>query len=135
MSKSDHLTKSAPALDYRQTHRHLPQRALVLPAETELYHVTRIFQALSDFTRAKVIFAMTQGERSVNEIAAAVNASPSAVSHHLRRLRDAGLVAFHRHGNQVFYSIENIHICTILEEAQHHTDHTQFSASQRAKQK
>ena len=129
------MIKSTTKLEQRQAHRHPQQRALVLPAATELHHVTRIFQALSDFTRAKVIFALTQGERSVNEIAAVVDASPSAVSHHLRRLRDAGLVAFHRHGNQVFYSIENVHICAILEEAQHHTDHTQFSAGERAQRK
>src|SRR5262245_60751324 len=74
-----------------------------LPAEQGLIDLVQIFQALSDLTRVKVVFALTEGERSVNDLADAVNASPSAVSHHLRRLKDAGLVTFHRHGNQVFY--------------------------------
>jgi len=112
---------------------HLRSRNLQLPSEAELMHVIRIFQALSDLTRAKVIFALTQGERSVNEIATIVGASPSSVSHHLRRLRDAGLVEYHRHGNQIFYSIEDIHIAAILEEAQHHTEHTQFGTVARVK--
>ncbi len=100
-----------------------------------MLNVIQIFQALSDLTRAKVIFALTQGEQSVNEIATIVGASPSSVSHHLRRLRDAGLVEYHRHGNQIFYSIEDIHIAAILAEAQHHTEHTKPDAGYRSKRK
>ena len=114
---------------------HLSSRNLQLPSDPEMQTVIRIFQALSDLTRARVIFALTQGERSVNEIATIVGASPSSVSHHLRRLRDAGLVEYHRHGNQIFYSIEDIHIAAILEEAQHHTEHAQSNPIHRAKRK
>lgn len=116
-------------------HHRLRSRDLPLPQEQDLLNVIQIFQALSDLTRAKVIFALTQGERSVNEIAVVVGASPSSVSHHLRRLRDAGLVEYHRHGNQIFYSIEDVHIAAILEEAQHHTEHTQLGPVHRAKRK
>ncbi|MBI5304011.1 MAG: winged helix-turn-helix transcriptional regulator [Chloroflexi bacterium] len=116
-------------------HHHLRSRDLQLPDEQDLLCVIKLFQALSDLTRAKVIFALTQGERSVNEIAVIVGASPSSVSHHLRRLRDAGLVEYHRHGNQIFYSIEDVHIAAILEEAQHHTEHAQLGAVHRAKRK
>lgn len=114
-------------------HQHLHSHELRLPNDPEMLNVIRIFQALSDLTRAKVIFALTQGERSVNEIAAIVGASASTVSHHLRRLRDAGLVEYHRHGNQIFYSIEDVHIASILEEAQHHSDHARLGATYRAK--
>lgn len=116
-------------------HQHLHSRELQLPSDPDMLNVIRIFQALSDLTRAKVIFALTQGERSVNEIAALVGASPSSVSHHLRRLRDARLVEYHRHGNQIFYSIEDIHIAAILEEAQRHTEHGQSNIVHRAKRK
>ncbi len=114
-------------------HSHLHSRDLRLPEDPEMLKLIRIFQALSDLTRAKVIFALTQGERSVNEIADLVGASSSAVSHHLRRLRDAGLVEYHRHGNQIFYCIEDIHIAAILEEAQHHSEHAQWGAIHRTK--
>ncbi len=117
----------------RRAHQHLHTHGLRLPGEPEMLNVIRIFQALSDPTRAKVIFALTQGECSVNEIATLVGASPSSVSHHLRRLRDVGLVEYHRHGNQIFYSIEDVHIAAILEEAQHHSDHARFGATHRAK--
>jgi DNA-binding transcriptional ArsR family regulator len=116
-------------------HHHLRPRDLQLPSEPEMLNVIQIFQALSDLTRAKVIFALMQGERSVNEIATIAGASPSSVSHHLRRLRDAGLVEYHRHGNQIFYSIEDTHIAAILEEAQHHTEHTHPVSTRRTRSK
>jgi len=103
--------------------------------EQDMLNVIKIFQALSDLTRARVIYALTQGERSVNDLAVAVSASPSDVSHHLRRLRDAGLVTFHRHGNQVFYSIEDAHIAAILEEALNHIDHAYAERIHHAKPK
>ncbi|HZQ07275.1 MAG TPA: metalloregulator ArsR/SmtB family transcription factor [Anaerolineae bacterium] len=93
--------------------------------------LVQIFQALSDLTRVKVVFALTGGERNVNDIADLVGASPSAVSHHLRRLKDAGLVTFHRHGNQVFYSIEDVHIAAILREASNHIDHARLGSQSR----
>ncbi len=115
------------------SHPHLHSRDLQLPGDQDMLNVIRIFQALSDLTRSKVIFALIQGERSVNDIANIVGASPSSVSHHLRRLRDSGLVEYHRHGNQIFYSIEDVHIAAILEEALHHTEHAQFGAVHRAR--
>jgi DNA-binding transcriptional ArsR family regulator len=112
-------------------HHHSPTtlaQGVKPPPEQGLIDLVQIFQALSDLTRVKVVFALTEGERSVNDIADAVNASPSTVSHHLRRLKDAGLVTFHRHGNQVFYSIEDIHIAAILREASNHIDHTRLGS-------
>lgn len=95
-------------------------------SEYSISEMVRVFQALSDLTRAKVVYALTHGEQSVNELATRVGASPSAVSHHLRRLKDAGLVTFHRHGNQVFYSVEDVHVAAILREARNHIDHTRM---------
>lgn len=103
-----------------------PVRRLKPLPEQGMNDLVQIFQALADFTRVKVVIALTDGERNVNELATMVVASPSAVSHHLRRLKDAGLVTFHRHGNQVFYSIEDVHIAAILHEASNHIDHTRL---------
>ncbi len=103
--------------------------------EYEMGNLIRIFQALSDLTRAKVVYALTRGECSVNDLAVSVGASPSAVSHHLRRLRDAGLVTYHRHRNQVLYSIEDAHIAAILDEARHHIDHAQSGSGRRARER
>ena len=114
------------------------RRELRLPEfldDRNMMGLTQIFQALSDLTRAKVIYALTQGERNVNDLALLVGASPSAVSHHLRRLRDTGLVTYHRHGNQVFYSIEDIHVAAILDEARNHIDHARMVSPQHPRRK
>lgn len=98
------------------------------PSDETILKLVSVFQAMSDMTRCKVIFALTERERSVNDIASVVGVSQSAVSHHLRRLRDSGLVTFHRHGNQVFYTIDDIHIAAILAEGLHHIEHKGPSA-------
>lgn len=100
-----------------------------LPPET-LHDIVEMFKALSDYTRANIVYALTQGELCVGGIAAEVDASPSAVSHHLRRLRDSGLVSFHRHGNQVFYSIDDLHIKELIQQALNHIDHIREQISQ-----
>jgi DNA-binding transcriptional ArsR family regulator len=120
------MTKLKTEHRHPYTPRTLPRGSLGVP-EPGMNEIVRIFQALSDLTRVKVVYALTQGEQSVNDLADAIGASPSGVSHHLRRLKDAGLVTFHRHGNQVFYSIEDNHIAAILREALNHIEHTRPS--------
>ncbi len=114
----------------RSGHAHLSESL----DEHEIVNLIRIFQALSDLTRTKVVYALSRSECSVNDLAVSVGASPSAVSHHLRRLRDAGLVTYHRHGNRVFYSIEDAHIAAILEEARHHIDHAHSATGRRTRE-
>lgn len=123
------MKRPMPKSNSRHSHTHAadPDSA-PLPPEN-IVELVQIFQALSDLTRVKVVVALTGDELSVNDLADLVGASPSAVSHHLRRLKDAGLVTFHRHGNQVFYSIEDMHIAAILREASNHIDHARLGAS------
>jgi DNA-binding transcriptional ArsR family regulator len=106
------------------TRRRSPRRSKPLP-EPALQDVVQLFQAMADLSRAKIIYALTDGEWSVNELAEHVGVSATAVSHHLRRLRDAHLVNFHRHGNQVHYSIEDVHVAALFEEALNHIEHAQ----------
>ena len=83
------------------------------------------FKALSDPTRAQLIYLLTQQEHSVNELSQFVDVSPSAVSHHLARLRDIRLVRTRRNGNQIFYSIDDSHVAALFREALYHLDHVQ----------
>ncbi len=93
-----------------------------LSAET-LADVVVTFKALSDPTRAQLIYLLTQQEHSVNELSQFVAVSPSAVSHHLARLRDIRLVRTRRKGNQIFYSIDDSHVAALFREALYHLDH------------
>ena len=90
-----------------------------------LADVVVTFKALSDPTRAQLIYLLTQQEHSVNELSQFVDVSPSAVSHHLARLRDIRLVRTRRNGNQIFYSIDDSHVAALFREALYHLDHVQ----------
>ncbi len=85
--------------------------------------VAQTFAALSDPTRARIVYLLTQGEQSVNALAEKVGVSASAVSHHLARLRDIRLVKTRRAANQVFYSVDDAHVSLLFREALYHLDH------------
>jgi DNA-binding transcriptional ArsR family regulator len=95
-----------------------------LPEEM-LEEVVATFKALSDPTRAQLVYLLTQGEYSVNELSEYVPVSASAVSHHLAKLRALGLVRTNREGNQVIYSIDDSHVASLFREALYHLDHVQ----------
>jgi DNA-binding transcriptional ArsR family regulator len=63
------------------------------------------FEALGDSTRRRVLELLRDGERSVAELTAALPVSQSAVSQHLRVLRDAGLVADRADGRRRYYRV------------------------------
>ncbi len=91
--------------------------------ENVLVDVVEIFKALSDPTRAQLVFLLTEREYSVNELTELVAVTASAVSHHLAKLRSARLVRTKRKANQVFYSIDDAHVATLFREALYHLDH------------
>ena len=63
------------------------------------------FRALGDETRLRVLETLIPGERCVSDIMAVLDLGQSLVSHHLRTLRQAGLVTARREGRQVHYVI------------------------------
>ncbi len=93
-----------------------------LPEEI-LADVVATFKALSDSTRAQLVYLLTEKEYSVNELSECVAVSASAVSHHLAKLRAIRLVRTRREGNQIFYSIDDSHVAALFREALFHLDH------------
>jgi len=65
------------------------------------------FRALGDETRLRLLELMVDAERSVAELMELTGLGQSLVSHHLRTLRDAGLVVTRRDGRWVFYDLAN----------------------------
>ena len=65
-----------------------------------------VFAALGDPTRRAVLARLRTGPRSVGEIVATVPVSQSAVSQHLRVLREAGLVTDRREGTRRLYQVD-----------------------------
>jgi DNA-binding transcriptional ArsR family regulator len=66
----------------------------------------RLFQALSDPTRLKIVALLGAGPLNVTGIVNRVRATQPAVSRHLRILREVGLIRDRRLGKEVEYSLE-----------------------------
>ena len=64
-----------------------------------------IGQALSSGRRAELIELLSQGERTVEELAGEIDQSTANTSHHLRTLARAGLVTSRREGTHVHYRL------------------------------
>src|SRR5689334_17521905 len=63
------------------------------------------FRALGDETRLLLLELLSPGEQCVADLMDHTGLGQSLVSHHLRTLRDAGLVTARRDGRWVYYSL------------------------------
>lgn len=75
--------------------------------------------AMANQKRLLILEMLDCGERSVSEIAEDMDISVSAVSQHLRIMRDKNLVETRKNGNTVFYRIKHKRIlegCRIIRE-------------------
>jgi ArsR family transcriptional regulator, lead/cadmium/zinc/bismuth-responsive transcriptional repressor len=83
-------------------------------------HVAELFRAFSDTNRVRLLSVLVQGEFNVSSLAEKVGISPSAISHHLRSLRQTRLIVSRRVGKEVFYCMEDEHIRTLFEQGVSH---------------
>jgi DNA-binding transcriptional ArsR family regulator len=71
------------------------------------------FKALGDPIRVSILKALCCERLCVGDIVSRVNLSQPAVSHHLRILRDAGLVTAEKEGTTVYYTLNKVHLNTV----------------------
>ena len=79
-----------------------------------------VFHLMGDPSRLSILMLVMEQARSVGEIAAASGHSVSLVSHHLRLLRAGRLVQAERRGKQVFYSLDDAHVRSVLRDMAAH---------------
>ena len=63
-------------------------------------------QAIAEPTRARIVALLGHGEHCVCDVGDRLALSPALVSHHLRALRDSGLLRERRSGRWVYYSLD-----------------------------
>ena len=63
------------------------------------------FRALGDETRLRILEHLVTGERPVSDLIVLLDVGQSLMSHHLRILREAGLVVDRREGRWIHYAI------------------------------
>lgn len=81
----------------------------------DTYKQARTLKAVADPTRLKIIKALSQHELCVCELMLLLDAQQSAVSHHLRILKDANLVVERRQGKWSFHRLAGDRLGTLLE--------------------
>lgn len=69
-------------------------------------NMSRVFSALGDEHRQRILLTFDKGERlNVGQLVSVSTLSRSAVSHHLKILREAGVLESRKEGKQVFFWI------------------------------
>jgi ArsR family transcriptional regulator len=85
--------------------------------------VAELFSALSDTSRVRIIATLAEGEMNVGALAESVGISESAVSHHMRHLRQMRLVRTRKAGRYVFYALDDDHINDLFRCGMEHVLH------------
>lgn len=86
----------------------------------EIIDMSIFFKALSDPTRLKIVLTISNGEICVNDIAAKIGMTKSAVSHQLSYLKQLRLIKSKKVGKEVFYSLDDDHVNLLIKSAWDH---------------
>ncbi len=83
-------------------------------------HVAELFRAFSDTSRVRILSAIVDQELNISKLAQLVGVTESAVSHHMRGLRQMHLVQARRDGKEVYYSLTDPHIIALFRQGVEH---------------
>jgi ArsR family transcriptional regulator, lead/cadmium/zinc/bismuth-responsive transcriptional repressor len=91
--------------------------------ESHAAHLAELFRALGDVSRIRILSEIGAGELNVGVIAERVGISESAVSHHMRNLRQLRLVRARKDGREVFYALDDEHVAALFLQGLEHVRH------------
>ena len=91
-----------------------------MPAEEDLYDLAELFKVFGDTTRIRILYVLFEAEMCVCDIAELLNMTQSAISHQLKVLKQARLVRNRREGKQIYYSLADDHVRTIIGQGMDH---------------
>ena len=74
-----------------------------IPPAERFKDIAFLFQQLDDPTRLRILWLLCHCEECVLNISAMLDMSSPAVSHHLRPLKNSGLIVCRREGKEVYY--------------------------------
>jgi DNA-binding transcriptional ArsR family regulator len=80
------------------------------------------FKVLGDTTRVRILDVLSRSELCVQDLAAVLGLTQSAVSHQLRLLRTSRLVRTRRDGRQIFYALDDYHIVGLFRQGLEHVE-------------
>ena len=82
----------------------------------KIISLSSLLKLVSEESRLKILCVLQKGEHCVCEMMEHVNLSQSLISHHLKDLKDAGIVTDKKRGLRVYYSLTKMgkHIINLL---------------------
>lgn len=92
--------------------------------EEELIDLAELFKVFGDSTRIRILYALFDREVCVADIAESLGMTQSAISHQLKILKISHLIKSRREGKQVFYSLADEHVRTIIAMGREHIEET-----------
>jgi ArsR family transcriptional regulator len=93
-----------------------------MPDETKLYDLAELYKVFGDSTRIRIMYVLFDDEVCVYDIAATLNMTQSAISHQLRILKQNRLVKGRRVGKQIYYSLDDEHVRSIIAMGREHLE-------------
>lgn len=94
----------------------------LLPPDEQLYDLAELFKIFGDSTRIKILYALFESEMCVCDIAKLLGLTQSAISHQLRTLKAGKLVKSCREGKTVYYSLDDEHVRSIINQGMEHVE-------------
>ena len=94
-----------------------------LPEKERIKLLAELYKQFADPTRLKLLWALSQEEMCVCDLAVLLGMTKSAISHQLKSLRLAHLVKFDKRGKVVYYSLADQHVRDIFDQGFAHISH------------
>ena len=125
MSQSDAKETDEGLCEIHRTHADAIALARLHEADDETSaRLAEVFKILGDRTRVRLLSLLAEGnELCVCDIAEELGMGQSAISHQLRLLRTARLVKFRKVGKEAFYSLDDDHVVTLMQQGLDHVLH------------
>ncbi len=80
----------------------------------DFLNLSNLFKIFADATRVKILYALSQRELCVCDLAAVINMSQSAISHQLRLMRSMNLIKYRREGKMAYYRLADEHVLKLI---------------------
>jgi len=83
-------------------------------------HVAELFRSFSDTSRVRILSIIVEQELHTSSLAELIGVTESAISHHMRGLRQMKIVRARRNGKEVNYSVVDPHIIELFHQGVRH---------------
>lgn len=91
-----------------------------LPTDELLSDLSDLFKIFGDTTRVKIMYALFESEMCVCAIAELLGMTQPAISHQLKKLKDANLISNRREGKMIYYFLSDDHVRAIIAQGFEH---------------